>query len=95
MDETIPFLVPDDLLEEVRATADQTQMSMQEVLRQSTKLGLPKLKEQLAHAEGRLTNVDPLPDAVLERLYRERDEDDATIRCFITAQPKDADWDCL
>ncbi len=55
------------------------------------KLGLPKLREQLSAKVGRVTNVDPLPTRVLERLYRERQDDDSSIRRFIAAQPKDAE----
>jgi hypothetical protein len=38
----------------------------------------------------RLTNVDPLPDDVLERLYRERDDDPPGIKQMIAAQAKAA-----
>ena len=52
---------------------------------------MPRLREQLSAKAGRVTNVDPLPDRVLEKLYREREDDDASIRRFIAAQPKDAE----
>jgi hypothetical protein len=38
----------------------------------------------------RVTNVEPLPKNVLERLYAEREEDMVSIRKLIRAQPKDA-----
>ncbi len=44
MAQTIPLSVPDDLLEEVRETAKVTHLSVQDVFRQSTKLGLPALR---------------------------------------------------
>jgi hypothetical protein len=50
MAQTIPLSVPDDLLAEVRATAEQTQLSVQDVFRQSTRLGLQKLRESLTAA---------------------------------------------
>lgn len=91
MAQTIPLSVPDDLLAEVQTAADETHLSMQDVFRQSARLGLPKLREQLARRQGRLTNVEPLSDAILERLYRERDDEDDSIRRFISAQPKGAE----
>jgi len=45
MAQTIPLSVPDDLLKEVRETAELTHLSVQDVFRQSTKLGLPVLRE--------------------------------------------------
>ncbi len=44
MAQTVPLSVPDDLLEEVRETARLTQLSMQDVFRQSTRIGLPALR---------------------------------------------------
>ena len=82
-----PLQVPNDLMEEVGSTAKSLNLSKADVLRQSIKLGLPRLKEQLSARSGRVTNVDPLPATVLERLYRKREEDDESIRRFIKAQP--------
>lgn len=84
MANTIPLSVPDDLLEDVRRAADETHLSVQDVFRQSTRLGLPKLREQ--HA-GRITNVDPLPDDVLARIYVKPEEDDEEgVKRFMAAQ---------
>lgn len=47
MAQTIPLSVPDDLLEEVRETARLTQLSMQDVFRQSTKMGLAALRQSM------------------------------------------------
>jgi hypothetical protein len=82
-----PLQVPTDLMEEVSSAAKRLNLSKADVLRQSIKLGLPRLKEQLSARMGRVTNVDPLSAAVLERLYREREDDDQSIRRFIKAQP--------
>jgi len=84
-----PLQVPDDLMAEVEATALSVHLSKAAVMRQSIKLGLPKLRQQLSARAGRVTNVDPLPDRVMKRLYREREDDDASIRRFMAAQPKD------
>jgi hypothetical protein len=52
------------------------------------KLGLPSLREKMGC--GRITNVEPLPKDVLDRLYEDREEDLDSIRQLIAAQPKDA-----
>ncbi len=44
MAQTIPLSVPDDLLNEVRETAKLTNLSVQDVFRQSTKIGLSALR---------------------------------------------------
>lgn len=46
--ETYPLALPPDLLGEVRQTAKETGLSIADAMRQSLKLGLPKLREQLA-----------------------------------------------
>ncbi len=84
----LPLAMPDELLQEVRRVAAETGLSNADVIRQSVKLGLPKLREQLRTEHGRVTNVDPLPVKVANRLYTEREDDEASIRRFIAAQPK-------
>ena len=87
MSAAIPLSMPDDLLKVVRETAKQTGLSQQDVMRQSIRAGLPKVREQLAASTGRITNVDPLPKKVLERLYAEREEDDEEgVKRFMKAQ---------
>ncbi len=46
--ETYPLALPSALLQEIRKTASETGISMADAMRQSLKLGLPKLREQLA-----------------------------------------------
>ncbi len=82
---TIPLALPKDLLGEVQSAAKETGLSQQDVMRQSMKLGLPTLR-QLLGKPGRVTNVDPLPDAVLRKVYSERDDDEDSIRLFMKAQ---------
>jgi hypothetical protein len=48
--DTYPLAMPNDLLDEVRQTAKATGLSMADAMRQSMKLGLPKLREQLSTA---------------------------------------------
>jgi hypothetical protein len=45
--DTYPLAMPRELLEEVRQTAKATGLSMADAMRQSMKLGLPKLRDQL------------------------------------------------
>jgi hypothetical protein len=46
--ETYPLALPPDLLGEARQTAKAAGLSLADAMRQSLKLGLPKLREQLA-----------------------------------------------
>ena len=48
--DTYPLAMPGDLLNEVRQTAKETGLSMADAMRQSMKLGLPRLREQLSSA---------------------------------------------
>ena len=86
--ETYPLALPPPLLREIRRTAKQTGLSLAEAMRQSLRLGLPKLREQLS--SNRITNVDPLPEAILERIYSTT-EDDAVVKRFIAAQSFDVE----
>lgn len=82
-----PVSVPSDLLEDIREAARKTHLSQEDVIRQSVKLGLPKLVEDFNRDSGRITNVDPLPDEVLERIYANRDEEDEEgVKRFMAAQ---------
>lgn len=84
MSQTYPLSIPATLLREVRRTAKETGLSTADAMRQSIKLGLPKLKEQIA--AGRITNVEPLPDKKARRLYSQPDDDAEAIRLFMSAQ---------
>jgi len=85
----IPVSFPDELLAEVRETARQTHLSQQDVIRQSTILGMPKLREQLA-ASG-VDSLTPLSDEELAASYakmsaEEIAEDAALGRASLKAQ---------
>ena len=87
MSASIPVSMPGDLLEDIRAAARKTHLSQEDVIRQSVQLGLPKLVEGFNRESGRVTNVDPLPDEVLERIYANRDEEDEEgVKRFMAAQ---------
>jgi len=83
--ETVPLAMPKDLLNEVRRAAKQTNLSMADTMRQSMRLGLDKLVQQLGRGQ-RITNVDPLPDEVLDRYYSRPERDEAGIDRLIKAQ---------
>ena len=86
MSTIIPLAMPDQLHKLVREVAKETEPSQAEVMRQSMKLGLPKLREQLV--PGRLTNVDPLPKKVLVQIYSRPERDEKRLDRLIAAQPK-------
>jgi hypothetical protein len=77
-----PLALPEDLLREVRATAAVTGLSLAAAMRQSMKLGLPRLRAQLAPATTlkpftraeakRAFAPDPQGDALAARLARRR-----------------------
>src|SRR5437763_240683 len=83
--ETFPLNIPGDLLAEVRQAARKTKLSMADVMRQSMKLGLDKLVRELA-SERCITNVEPLPDDVLDRYYDRPERGEETIDRMIKAQ---------
>jgi hypothetical protein len=71
MSETIPLSVPDDLLKEARETAELTHLSVQDVFRQSAKLGMPKLREQLM-----VDSLAPLSEEQLAAAYAQMSPDE-------------------
>jgi DNA-binding MurR/RpiR family transcriptional regulator len=83
-----PIAWPVDFLSEFKQAAEDAGVSTAAAIRRSTKLGLPKFRQETAR--GRVTNVDPLPDRVARELYAEREDDSDSIRRIIAAQPKDA-----
>jgi hypothetical protein len=67
--DTYPLAVPSDLLGEVRRASQELGLSMADIMRQSMKLGLPKLREQLSPDP--LRNVKPLSKAESRRCYQQ------------------------
>jgi hypothetical protein len=60
--------VPPDLLREVRQASQDLGLSMADIMRQSMKLGLPKLREQ--SSTDPLKNLKPLSKAEARRCYQ-------------------------
>ena len=77
--------MPRDLLGEVRRASRQTGLSMADTMRQSMKLGLHKLIEQLGQTR-RITNIEPLPDAELEKIYSRPERDERGLNRWVKAQ---------
>lgn len=83
--ETVPLAMPKDLLREIRRTSKQVGLSMADTMRQSMKLGLHKLIEQLGENR-RITNIDPLPDAILDKIYSRPERDEPGLNRWVRAQ---------
>jgi hypothetical protein len=66
--DTYPLAVPPDLLGELRRASQDLGLSMADIMRQSMKLGLPKLREQLAPEPPKKLN--PLSKAESRRCYQ-------------------------
>jgi hypothetical protein len=87
MSAPISISMPDELLDDVRETAKATGLSQQDVMQRSIQAGLPQVREQLGGTD-RVTNVDPLPSELMERIYSNPERDEAGIDKFIAGQPK-------
>jgi len=79
--DTYPLALPPDLLAEVRRTAKATGLSMADAMRQSMKLGLPKLKEQLCP-----TPLKPLTAEEVKAAFR-RDKEWEAFESAMTNVP--------
>ena len=66
--DTYPLAVPPDLLGDVRQASQDLGLSMADIMRQSMRLGLPKLREQLCPDP--LKNLKPLSRAGSRRCYQ-------------------------
>ncbi len=82
---TFPLAMPKELLSQVRRAARKTGLSMADTMRQSMSLGLDRLVRELAPNQ-RITNVDPLPDDVLDRYYSRPERDEVGIDRLVKAQ---------
>jgi hypothetical protein len=60
----------------IEAVVRASGRTINQVLTLSLRKGLPLAKQALCPDAGRLTNIEPLPDAVWRRIYSRRDEVD-------------------
>ena len=65
---TYPLAVPDDLLESLRECARETGLSVADTMRQSMRLGMPRLREQLS-----VNQVKPLSEAECRECWEKPD----------------------
>ena len=72
--ETYPLALPSELLKEVRKAAKKTGLSMADTMRQSMKLGLPKLVEGLS-MEQVLKNLQPMTPAECRECWEQPNEE--------------------
>jgi hypothetical protein len=87
--ETFPLAMPADLLEEVRQAAKRTGLSMADVVRQSAKIGLPKLVEDFA-----LRSIKPLSPEECRRCFDQPNpEFDALEAHMATIPPPPPDFE--
>ena len=66
----------------------QTGQSINELILLCVRTALPGLSAALSGESGRVTNVDPLPEAASKQLYSQPDDDEDSIRLFMAAQAK-------
>jgi hypothetical protein len=69
-----PLRLPIEDEPQIAELVKKSGQSINSVLVLCIRKGLPLASKALGHSSGRLTTVDPLPEAVLERIYGERDE---------------------
>jgi hypothetical protein len=74
--------------EAVAAMCRESHVSFNQVVALCVRKALPDVGEALSAETRRITNVDPLPDKVLKRLYSQADDDTDSIRLFMAAQAK-------
>ena len=79
------------LREELEKSARKTGQSVNQLILACVRVALPGVVESLSPGAGRITNIQPLTEDVLEKIYRLRHEDENTIRQFIAAQPLNAE----
>jgi hypothetical protein len=80
--DTYPLAMPPDLLGEVRQTAVETGLSMADAMRQSIRLGLPKLKEQLS-----VKQLKPLTAAECEQCWGTQEDEFDRLAAHCSALP--------
>jgi hypothetical protein len=72
--DTIPLAMPPELLAEVKRTAQETQLSSADIMRQAIKAGLPQVREALAVKQGILDGLKPLTKAECEAAWGKKSD---------------------
>ena len=66
---TYPLAMTEELLAQVRETSMETGLSMADAMRQSMKLGLPKLRQRLARGKSPALKLKPFTKAEARRAF--------------------------
>ena len=76
-----------ELRVQLEKSAQATGQSVNKLILACVRVALPKVTESLSPGAGRVTNVEPLPRAVLEAIYsRPEEEDEAGVQQLMAAQ---------
>lgn len=81
-----PLRLPAEDAQAVDEVCRHSRASFNRVVSMCVRQALPAVREALSGEAGRVTNVDPLPKRVLNRLYRQPDDDSDSIQLFMDAQ---------
>jgi hypothetical protein len=87
-DYNYPLRLPAADAKALNEVCRQNRTSFNRVVALCVRKALPAVREALAAESGRITNVDPLPDKTLKRLYAETDDDSRQIARMMAAQCK-------
>lgn len=87
-DYNYPLRLPAADAKAVNEVSRQNRTSFNRVVALCVRKALPAVREALAAQSGRVTNVDPLPEKTLKRLYSEPDDDSRQIARMMAAQCK-------
>ena len=66
----------------------QTNVSFDRIVSLCVRKGLPSVRADLSTKSGRVTNVDPLPEKVLRRIYSRPERDEAGVNRLVKAQAR-------
>ena len=83
-----PLRMPAADSKAVAETVKATGHSINSVILLALRKGLPLARQTLCAEQGRVTNVDPLPKSVLDRIYSKPDRDEAAEKRLMRAQAK-------
>lgn len=83
----VPLAMPPDLLRQIRHVAKNTGLSMADAMRQSMRLGLPKLAETLS-MEQVLRNLKPMTKQEIRQCYQEPNPEFDALEHYCASLPQ-------
>ncbi|MBI3849424.1 MAG: hypothetical protein HY298_03900 [Verrucomicrobia bacterium] len=83
-----PFRLPSEDARAVDELVAQTKVSFSRIVSLCVRKGLPWVRADLSSKSGRVTNVDPLPEKVLRRIYSRPERDEGGVDRLVKAQAK-------